>query len=672
MAASGDRRRFVPSVDLANAVDQVTMDADSNEELGLDGGDDDWSSEDESAAADDIADDVFVNVDIDPVSSDMSESETEDASDESDGGEPGDSAKSHVLFNEVLQANDDGSEGDWKKAHNTPYNPAFTAQPGLQVPVPPESSPYDYVNLFLTDAFWDLLVNETNRYAAQFIAAHPNLPRRSRYRDWYDVDVGEMKVFLSVHLLMGLLWKPEVDLYWNKKNQLIYTPSFPAAMKRDRWAIIMSFLHFADNASAAAAGDKLRKIRPLLTLLGDRFSSVYTMEKNISIDEELIPWKGRLDFKQYIPSKRSRFGVKSFAICETSGYMAGFSVYVGSEAGGLDADIVRQIGKSGAVVERLIRPYLNKGYRLFVDNFYSSVELLDYLETRGTAVCGTVRKNRKSLPKRVVTTKLRTRGNFLFRSRRSALLVKLLDSKDVYILTNMFEPTVTSTGKRDLQRKVIKKLTAIQHYNKHMGGVDRNDQLLSHYSALRKTVKWYRKVATHFIEVAVLNAYILYKKQGGKRRHHEFLSAVFTAMMRDGKTLSDSSTDSAQEPASPASATPVTTPAAATPVTTHAAATAAAADAVVAPAAAAAAAVAAAPPAMPRVVEDRLTGRHFPSLVPGTLSKPAGKAQKRCIVCQSKRPSVRRDTTVCCKSCASMPGLCVSPCFELYHTKEKY
>eukprot|EP00117_Sycon_ciliatum_P050074 scpid99062/ scgid35396/ PiggyBac transposable element-derived protein 4 len=115
-------------------------------------------------------------------------------------------------------------------------------------------------------------------------------------------------------------------------------------MKRDRWAIIMSFLHCADNTSQAAAGDKLCKTRPLLNLLlANRFNCVYTMEQNISIDEELIPWKGRLNFKEHIPSKRSISGIKSFAICETSGHMAGLSVYAGNEAGGHDSDIVRHV-----------------------------------------------------------------------------------------------------------------------------------------------------------------------------------------------------------------------------------------------------------------------------------------------------------------------------------------
>ena len=52
----------------------------------------------------------------------------------------------------------------------------------------------------------------------------------------------------------------------------------------------------------------------------DKFKSMYTLDKHIAVDEELLLWKGRLGFKQYIPNKRGRFGIKIFSVCEVSGY----------------------------------------------------------------------------------------------------------------------------------------------------------------------------------------------------------------------------------------------------------------------------------------------------------------------------------------------------------------
>ena len=47
----------------------------------------------------------------------------------------------------------------------------------------------------------------------------------------------------------------------------------------------------------------------------------------MAIDESLLLWKGRLVFKQYLPLKRDRFGIKLFCLCVDSGYMYCFYVY---------------------------------------------------------------------------------------------------------------------------------------------------------------------------------------------------------------------------------------------------------------------------------------------------------------------------------------------------------
>ena len=54
--------------------------------------------------------------------------------------------------------------------------------------------------------------------------------------------------------------------------------------------------------------DRLYKIRPAFEYL------VYLPGENIAVDEELVKYRGRLTFKQYIESKRARFGIKLFSL----------------------------------------------------------------------------------------------------------------------------------------------------------------------------------------------------------------------------------------------------------------------------------------------------------------------------------------------------------------------
>ena len=55
-----------------------------------------------------------------------------------------------------------------------------------------------------------------------------------------------------------------------------------------------------------------------------------------------------------------------------------------------------------------------------------------------------------------------------------------------------------------------------------MCGVDRMDQLMSYYSPLRKTLKWYRKVVLQHLDMAMANAFILNKKVGGTKAQLKF------------------------------------------------------------------------------------------------------------------------------------------------------
>ena len=65
----------------------------------------------------------------------------------------------------------------------------------------------------------------------------------------------------------------------------------------------------------------------------------------------------------------------------------------------------------------------------------------------------------------------------------------------------------------------VTKPILIQQYNKFMGAVENSDNLLAHYLAL-KSLKWYRKLLLHLINMVVLNLYILNKKYGVKKMTH--------------------------------------------------------------------------------------------------------------------------------------------------------
>ena len=168
-------------------------------------------------------------------------------------------------------------------------------------------------------------------------------------------------------------------------------------MRRDRFLLLVRFFHFADNTKYNPADpdrDKLYKIREVINMIKDRSGKVYSPGKSLSMDESLVLFKGRLSFKQYISSKRARFGIKLYQLCTFSGILLDFIVYHGNLEPGLTS-----LENCPLITERItatvMQKYLNKGHHLCIDNFYTSISLAEYLMQNGTYVMGTIREHRK-------------------------------------------------------------------------------------------------------------------------------------------------------------------------------------------------------------------------------------------------------------------------------------
>ena len=194
----------------------------------------------------------------------------------------------------------------------------------------------DYFCKIIDDDIMNCFVIETNRYARQWIA-NPDLLAKPccRVRNWKPVTKEEMYKFLALILLMGIhvVKKPNIELYWSR-DPLYHTPLFSAIMARDRFKIILKFFHFVDNKDAPAANDphrdRLFKVRPIVDDLNEKLKKFYTPSQDLVHDESLMLWKGRFLFHQYLPARKSRFGVKIYNLCENSGYTYRFRIYTGA------------------------------------------------------------------------------------------------------------------------------------------------------------------------------------------------------------------------------------------------------------------------------------------------------------------------------------------------------
>ena len=89
-----------------------------------------------------------------------------------------------------------------------------------------------------------------------------------------------------------------------------------------------------------------------------------------------------------------------------------------------------------------------------------------------------------------------------------------MDRKVVSVLSTNTQPTATGTvlrKQRDGTRIPVPCPQAIISYNEFMGGVDRGDQVRGYYSCRMKSRKFYKYIFYFLLDVAITNAFILYK-----------------------------------------------------------------------------------------------------------------------------------------------------------------
>ncbi len=154
-----------------------------------------------------------------------------------------------------------------------------------------------------------------------------------------------------------------------------------------------------------------------------------------------------------------------------------------------------------------------------MDNFFSSVKLVEDLETKKTFCVGTVRTNKlAAIPEFLDKSALNSmeRGDFMFRTKGNVALTVWKDHKAIYLISNAYpvsgEMTVPRKRKDDGVVEQIQCPPVLPGYNKFMGGVDQNDQKKAYYAISRKSRRWWLRIFWHFLDVAVINAYCLYQE----------------------------------------------------------------------------------------------------------------------------------------------------------------
>lgn len=347
-------------------------------------------------------------------------------------------------------------------------------------------SPQNAFKLFITPAVIQKIVDCTN------IEGHLIFP------NWQDVDANELYKFCGILILSGAYHenKTSVADLWSVKDG---RPVFNQAMSRNRFSYILRCLRF-DIRDARDRQDKFSPIRTVFEEIVTKFRSSFIPGPECTVDEQLVTFRGRCPFKMYIPSKPGKYGIKLWALCDANSYYCvNLQPYIGRVGN------VPERGQGQRVVLELTDMLTGSGRHIYMDNFFSSLELAKSLLGRRITMTGTMRKNKPELPNQLMAHPSRAEHSSIFGFQDNATLVSYVSKKNksvILLSTNHPDATISDGPKQKPQ--------IILDYNKGKCGVDTLDQLVRTYNCIRKTNRWPIVLFMNLLNISAYNALVLY------------------------------------------------------------------------------------------------------------------------------------------------------------------
>ncbi|KAK0148844.1 PiggyBac transposable element-derived protein 4 [Merluccius polli] len=330
--------------------------------------------------------------------------------------------------------------------------------------------------LFLPKPIEQIVLNMTNKEG-----------RRVYGREWKRMDGVDLQAYVGMLILAGVYRssKEATSSLWHAETGRVI---FRATMTLKIFHTISRVIRF-DDKETEQIGVHKTNLLPLET---------YGTSSDVTVDERLVPFRGRCPFKQYIPTKPGKYGIKIWAACDArSSYAWNMQIYTGKPAGA-------QSEKNQGMRVVLDMTAGLQGKTITCDNFFTSYALGLELLKRKLFMVGTVRRNKPELPPALVskTDRARFSSKFVFTETHALVSYHPKKMKNVLLMSTLHRDAAVSN--RDEKKPMI-----IQDYNHNKGGVDNLDKVTSVYTCKRMTARWPLVVFFNILDVSAYNSFVL-------------------------------------------------------------------------------------------------------------------------------------------------------------------
>lgn len=274
-------------------------------------------------------------------------------------------------------------------------------------------------------------------------------------------------------------------------------------MPRTRFQLLSAFIRFDDYQTRdhRRETDKLAPIRDIFNIFVENCKKSYQPNINLTVDEQLVSFRGRCSFRVYMKSKPVRYGIKIWALSDSeNAYSLNLQVYLGKTGNTAEKN------QGQRVVMDLVE-CLGTGYGITTDNFFTSMPLADSLIQKQLSLCGTLRQNKACIPHELLPSKERPPYSSIFAFSKMHTLVSYAPAKNKAVVLLSTEHHDNSISGEQTNYKP----DMVLHYNKTKGAVDTTDKMAKQYSARRSSNRWPVVLFGHLIDLAGINAFRLWE-----------------------------------------------------------------------------------------------------------------------------------------------------------------
>lgn len=203
---------------------------------------------------------------------------------------------------------------------------------------------------------------------------------------------------------------------------------YKGCMSCERFLFLINCLRFDNKATREerVKMDAFAHIRDIWDIFIEKCRTSYIPSSYLTLDEQLLGFRGRCPFRMYIPSKPSKYGMKIVMLCDSSSkYMVDACPYLGKQKA------TKGVPLSNYYVQELTKSVHGSNRNITMDNWFTSVEIADKLldDKFKLTIIGTLRKNKREIPPEMLNMKGREPNTSMFCFDKNKTLVSYMPKK---------------------------------------------------------------------------------------------------------------------------------------------------------------------------------------------------------------------------------------------------